>query len=64
MLQVADEATRTCVDAAALCWPRSADPPWRREISLSSSGAFARGIEDVAGHVTFGGVCNGLQSRC
>ena len=28
------------------------------------SGAFVGAIDDVAGHVTFGGVCNGLQSRC
>ena len=30
----------------------------------SASGAYARGIDDVAGHTTFDGVCNGLQSRC
>jgi hypothetical protein len=30
----------------------------------SLSGAFVRGINDVAGRVTFGGACNGLQSRC
>ena len=30
----------------------------------SASGALARGIDDFVGHVTFGGVCNGLQSRC
>jgi hypothetical protein len=30
----------------------------------SLSGAFVPGINDVAGRVTFGGTCNGLQSRC
>ena len=30
----------------------------------SASGALARGIDDFVGHVTFGGVCNGPQSRC
>jgi hypothetical protein len=30
----------------------------------SISGAFVRGIGDVAGHVTFGGACSGLLSRC
>ena len=30
----------------------------------SRSGAFARGIDDVVGHSTFGGVCNGRQSLC
>ena len=30
----------------------------------SLSGALAPGIDDFAGRVTFGGACNGLQSRC
>ncbi len=30
----------------------------------SNSGAHARGIDDDVGHSTFGGVCNGRQSRC
>jgi hypothetical protein len=32
---------------------------------ITLSGAFARGIDDVVGHVAVGDfVCNGLQSRC
>jgi hypothetical protein len=30
----------------------------------SRSGAFAPGIEEGVGHVTFGGGCNGRESRC
>ena len=30
----------------------------------SSSGGYARGIDDFVGHSTFGGVCNGRESRC
>jgi hypothetical protein len=30
----------------------------------SLSGALVRGTDDFAGPVTFGGACNGLQSRC
>ena len=30
----------------------------------SLSGAPVRGIDHFAGPVTFGGACNGLQSRC
>jgi hypothetical protein len=30
----------------------------------TNSGGFAPGIHDAVGHSTFGGVCNGRQSRC